>query len=85
MGDAQLGHVHLTRSGGRRDHDVLVLGVAEIGPGFPQSRELEPFAQFAERDGKERDPVLVRLDPVAVLEEEHEVGDVLLIQAISQA
>ena len=34
-----------------RDHNVLVRGLAEVGAGFPQPRELEPFAQFAERDG----------------------------------
>jgi hypothetical protein len=83
VGSTQFGH--LTRSGRRCGHDVLVRGLGEVGADFPQSRELEPFAQFAERDGKKRNPVLVRLDPVAVLEEKHDVGDVLLIQAIRAA
>ena len=38
--------------------------------------------QFAGREGMETDPVLPRLDPAAVLEEEHEMGDVLLVETI---
>ena len=64
-----------------RDHGVLVAGSVEVGVDFPQPGELEPFAQLGDGKGAERDRVLVCLDPVAVLEDEHDVGDVLVLQA----
>ena len=62
------------RSGRRRDHGVTVGGLAIVGVGFPQSRKLESFTQIPERERAEREPVFVRLDPVAVFEQEHQVG-----------
>jgi len=59
------------RSGRHRDHGVTVGGLAIVGVGFPQSRELESFTQIPERERAEREPVFVRLDPVAVFEQEH--------------
>ena len=70
------------RSGRHRDHGVTVGGLAIVGVGFPQSRELESFMQIPERERAEREPVFVRLDPVTVFEQEHQVSDVLLVEAI---
>ena len=70
------------RSGRYRDHGVAAEGSIEVGVDFPQSREFQPFAQFADREGTERDLLLVRLNPAACLEDEHQMGDVLVAEAI---
>src|SRR5690349_9987838 len=59
------------------DQAVLVAGLVEVVVDLPQARELESFAQLGDGEGAERDRVLVRLDPGAVLEDERDVGDVL--------
>src|ERR1700749_4106255 len=79
---ALAGEVGWRRSGRHRDHGVTVGGLAIGGVGFPQSRELESFTQIPERERAEREPVFVRLDPVAVFEHEHQVCDVLPVEAI---
>jgi hypothetical protein len=57
-----------------RGHGVAVAAIVEVGVDFSQARHFESFAQFAEREGIETDPVLPRLDPAAVLEDEHQHG-----------
>src|SRR6266498_2882941 len=64
------------------DHGVAVTGSVEVGVDFPQSREFKPCAQFADREGTERDHMLVRLNLAAGLEDEHQMGDVLVAEAI---
>src|SRR6266567_6570136 len=69
-------------SGRYRDHGVAVTGSVEVGVDFPQSREFKPCAQFDDREGTERDHMFVRLNPAAVVEGEHQMGDVLVAEAI---
>src|SRR5215470_13062141 len=71
-----------SRSGRHGDHRVAVTGSIEVGVDFPQSREFQPRAKFADREGTERDLVFVWLNPAAVLKEEHQMGDVLAAEAI---
>src|SRR3954467_12202794 len=70
------------RSGRRRDHGVLVPGGVEVGVHHPQARRPEPFVQFSGREGAEPDRVLARLDPVAALEQERDMSDDLLSEAV---
>ena len=79
VGGVQLDHVHLGRY---RGHGVAVPAIVEVGVDCSQARHFESFMQFAAREGMETDPVLPRLDPAAVLEEEHEMGDVLLVETV---
>ncbi len=65
-----------------RDHGVAVTGSVEVGVDFPQSGELEPCAQFADREGTERDHMFVWLNLAAGLEDEHQMGDVLVAEAV---
>src|ERR1700685_2660984 len=70
-----------------RDHRVAVEGSIEVGVDFPQSREFQPGAQFADREGTEPDLMLTWLNltavrTTAVLKEEHQMGDVLVAEAI---
>src|SRR5215469_11912499 len=64
------------------DHGVAVAGSVKVGIDFPQSREFKTFAQFADCEGTERDQVFVRLNLPAVLEGEHQMGDVFVAQTI---
>src|SRR6266568_701562 len=64
------------------DHGVAVSRSVEVGVDFPQSREFKPCAQFTDREGTERDHVFVRLNLAAVVEGEHQMGDVLVAEAI---
>src|SRR6266516_857155 len=64
------------------DHGVAVEGSIEVGVDFSQSRELKPFTQFADREGAERELVFVWLNPAAGLTSEHQMGDVLVVEAI---
>src|ERR1700689_87464 len=64
------------------DHGVAVTGSIEVGVDFPQPREFKAFAQFADCEGTERDPVFVCLNLVAVLKDEHHMGDVLVVEAL---
>src|SRR5580658_7048745 len=73
------GCVRLDRDGG---DGVAVAGIVEVAIDFLQACRLESFAQVAEREGMEADPVLARLDPAAVLKDEDDMGDVLLVQAV---
>jgi hypothetical protein len=57
-------------------------GIDEVGVDLPQSGEFKSVAQFADREGIERDPVFVWLNLVAVLEDEHQMSDVLVAEAI---
>ena len=70
------------RLGRDRDHGVAVAGGIEVGVDLPQSRELKPCPQLADREGTERDLVFVWLNPAAVLEDEHQMGDVLVAEAV---
>src|ERR1700689_1461592 len=72
----------LPRSGRYCDHRVALTGSIEVGVDFPQSREFKPFAQFADREGAERDLVFVWLDPAVVIEDESQMGDVPVAEAI---
>src|SRR5260370_26793602 len=62
--------------GRHRDHGVAVTGSVEVGVDFPQSREFKACAQFADREGTERDHMFVRLNLAAVVEDEHQMDDV---------
>src|SRR5262245_16152985 len=53
--------------GRHRDDGVAVTGAIEVGVDFPQSGGFKAFAQFADREGTERDPVLMWLNLAAVL------------------
>jgi hypothetical protein len=64
------------------DQGVAVTGSVEVGVDFPQSREFKPCAQFADREGTERDHMFVRLNLAAVAEDKHQMGDVLVAEAI---
>ena len=64
------------------DHGVAVTGSVEVGVDFPQSREFKPCAQFDNREGTERDHMFVWLNLAAVVEEEHQMGDVLVAEAV---
>src|SRR2546425_13315507 len=64
------------------DHGVAVTGSVEVGVDFSQSREFKPCAQFADREGTERDHMFVRLNLAVVLEGEHQMGDVLVAEAV---
>jgi hypothetical protein len=68
--------------GRHRDHGVAVTGSVEVGVDFPQSREFKACAQFADREGTERDHMFVRLNLAAVVKDEHQMGDVLAAKAI---
>src|SRR5215467_484783 len=72
----------LSRLGRYRDHGVAVAGGIEVGVDLPQSRELKPCPQLADREGAERDLVFMWLNPAAVLKEEHQMGDVLVAEAL---
>src|SRR6266571_2569919 len=65
-----------------RHHGVAVTGSVEVGVDFPQSGEFKPCAQFADREGTERDHVFVRLNLAAGLKDEHQMGDVLVAEAV---
>jgi len=65
-----------------RDYGVAVAGSVEVGIDFPQSCEFKPFAQFGDRKGTERELVFAWLDPVTVLEDEDQMGNVLFAEAI---
>ena len=67
---------------GYRDHGVAVTGSVEVGVDFPQSREFQPCAQVADREGTERDHVFVRLQLTIGVEDEHQMGGVLVAGAI---
>src|SRR5260370_33356965 len=64
------------------DHSVAITGSVEVGIDFSQSREFKARAQFANREGTERDLVFVWLNLAIVIEDEHQMGDLLLAKAL---
>src|ERR1700733_9182020 len=69
-------------SGRYAGYGVAGASIIEVIIDFPQACRLQSLTQFAGREGMKADPVLARLEPVTVFEDQDDVGDVLLVQAV---